>query len=421
MISSAPLLLAQDATYPPPKPSPPKIASQVFVIAESVVQTQWPHTLKLVNAPQNLTLLNPGQCIRAGIYVTGDKRDEFLAATKLSLRVQLSGHAEAFSSSPVAEWKQIKPEGGDFVTAALGAAGVKQPESLKTMASLGISKDHWCVPENAADGTATVSAEVDAPSGHQTLSSSAVSIESFDSGSKKTFKSDQELGAFLQDYYRQPNPARLIPALQFLVATEEQHPRQGQIEIAAAFMSAALGSDPIAARDFQTRVALQSPLTRALGLAILRSAGHDISPVLNAMSPEEKSKFASLPALRDPFDLTPTQALFQHLDMLWAVFGATGQFKPVQTIASALGWKSDYEELQKFRSNPNHPSALTPSLIRGVTYTAAGWSLWSFQRNDTLVADYIDYLLASPDTPQTVKTELMGLGTNPAFKQPGGE
>jgi hypothetical protein len=41
--------------------------------------------------------------------------------------------------APVSELKQIKPEGGDFVSAALGAAGVEQPAITKTMASLGAS------------------------------------------------------------------------------------------------------------------------------------------------------------------------------------------------------------------------------------------------------------------------------------------
>jgi len=59
--------------------------------------------------------------------------------------------------------------------------------------------------------------------------------------------------------------------------------------------------------------------------------------------------------------------------------------------------------------------------VRGVVYTAAGWSLWSFQRTDPLVADYIDYMLASADISQSVKSELSGLASNPAFKQGGGQ
>jgi hypothetical protein len=415
------LLAAQDATYPPQKPAPPTITPQIFLLAESVVQTQWTHTLNLVNAPLNLTLLNPGQCIRVGISSTGDNRDAYLQKTRLSFRVTFVGHSDVHPLSFPAEFKQIKPEGGDFVMGALGAAGLKLPERMKTMASLGASADHWCAPIDSRDGTATVEAEVESPGGHQALSSTTIQIESFDSGAKKSFKDAPELGVFLQTYYRQPNAARLLPALQFLVADQTQHPREGQAEIISAFLSAAAKADPIAANDFQTRIAAQPPLTRALGLLILRSAGYDIDSVLNALSTEDQQKFRSLTPLQDPYDLTPTRDLFQHLDMMWAAFGATGEFKPVQTIASALSWRSDYDEFDKLRKTPNHPSTLTPSIVRGVTYTAAGWSLWSFQRNDPLVADYIDYLLASSDTPEAVKSELRGLPTNPAFKRAGGQ
>ena len=59
--------------------------------------------------------------------------------------------------------------------------------------------------------------------------------------------------------------------------------------------------------------------------------------------------------------------------------------------------------------------AAIASTVRGLTYVAAGWSLSSFQANDPLVADYIDYMLASPDVAEPVKTELKGLQTNPVF------
>lgn len=410
----------QDASYAPRKPSPPKIEQQIVLLAGSVAETQWTHTLNLVNASQNISLLNPGQCIRIGIYSTGDNRDDYLEKTKLSFRVRFAGQNDTHPLASLSQFKRIKPEGGDFVAGALGAAGIKQPESTKSMASLGVSADHWCAPIDAPDGMATVEAEVQSPSGHQVLSSSPLQIESFETGSKKEFKDSKELGDFVQTYYRQPNPARLLPALQFIVEDQPKQQRQGQVEIVTAFLSAALNSDPTAGKDFQMRVATQEPLTRALGLLVLRSAGYDISSILKPLSAEEQEKFTSLPQLQDPFDLTPTQDLFQHLDMMWAVFGATGQFKPVQTIASMLSWRSDYEEFDKMRKSKNHPTGLTPSIVRGVVYTAAGWSLRSFERNDPLAADYIDYLSASSDTPESIKSELRGLWNNPAFQRAGG-
>jgi hypothetical protein len=413
-------LHAQDATYPPQKPTPPKIEPQIVLLAESVVLTQWTHTLKLVNAPQNVALLNPGQCIRIGIVSTGDNRDDYLQRTKLSFRVQFAGHSDNHPLAAISEFKQIKPGGEDFVAGALAAGGVKMPETMKTMASMGASADHWCAPVDAGDGSATVQSEVESPGGHLALNTSTVQIESFETSSRRAFKNSGELDTFLQTYYRQPNPGRLVPAMQFMLEEQTQHPNQGA-EIFTAFLSAAVNSDPIGAQDFRTRISTLPPMSRAVGLLVLRSAGYDINTVLSTMSAEEQKKFFSLSPLQDPFDLAPTQQLFQHLDMEWAVFGATGQLKPVQTLASMLDWRSDYEDFDKLRKSPTHPSTLTPSIVRGVSYTAAGWSLWSFQRNDPLVADYIEYLLASPDTPQSVKSELTGLASNPAFKKAGGQ
>jgi hypothetical protein len=405
---------------PPQKPSPPSIEPLIVLLSESVVQAQWPHTLNLVNAPQNISLLNPGQCIRVGVYSIGDNRDSYLKNTKVAFHVQFGGQREAYPSASLAKLKQIKLEGGDFVEAALAAAGVEEPAADKTIASLGVSAEHWCAPRDAVDGKATVEAEIESPDGRQLHKSSAVQIESFETGSKKSFKDFDELGTFSQTYYRQPNPARLLPALEFMIANQTQNSQVGRAEILGAFLSAALSSDELAAHDFQTRIAAQPPLTRAFGLLILRSAGYDIGGVLNTLSADEQQRFLSLPPLQDPFDLTPTQQLFQHLDMLWATFGATGQFKPVQTIASALSWRADYDAFDKLRKTPNHPSTLTPSIVRGVVYTAAGWSLRSFQTNDRLVADYIDYMRGSPDTPQSVKSELAGLSSNPAFERARG-
>ena len=421
LMSTSPLVRAQNATYPPNKVTPPAIAPQVVIVDEALVQNAWVHTLDLVNAPPDVTLMNPGACIRAGIYATGDNRDSYLRQTKLSFRVRFAEHDSVHDLSPAALLKRIKPEGGDFVAAALRAGGVTQPEETKTMASLGLSADHWCVPNDASDGMATVDAEVESPTGHQRLKPKTIPIESFETGSQRTFKNREEFGTFLQNYYRQRNPARLVPALQFLIADQTEHSGEGQAEIVAAFLSAALRADSLAAENFQARLSSQTPMTRALGLLVLRSTGYDISNVLNAMSADERNKFAGLTPLQDPFDLTPTPDLFQHLDMMWAVFGAPGQFRVVQTIASTLEWHSDYDAFDKLRKTPNPTSRLTPSIVRGVVYTAAGWSLSSFQRDDPLVADYIDFLLASQDTQQTVKAELSSLSSNPAFKRAGGQ
>jgi len=417
MVASA--LLAQNAVNPPGKPTPATIGAHLFLIGESVVQQQWTHTLKLVNAPQNITLLNPGQCIRVAIYATGDNRDAYLENTQLSFEVKFAGKTQDYPLAPLAQIKQIKPEGGDFVTGALGAAGIQNP--LLTMASMGVSGAAWCVPADAKDGEATVDAEVESPGGHKKLHSSDIQIESFETGSKHAFKDDNEFSDFLQTYYRQPNPARLLPAIEFIIGDAAARSRAGVAESTAAFLSAALKADPVAAKDLQARILAEPPGTRVFGLLLLRTAGYDVSGSLASLSAAEQEKFKAVPPLPDPYDIPMTPQAFTRLDMMWAVFGATGQFEPVSRIASTLEWRSDYDAFDKLRKSGQRPSELTPSIVRGLTYAAAGWAMGSFQRNDPLVADYIEYMLASPDVSPAIKTELKGLQTNPAFQRPSGD
>ncbi len=411
----ASLPLVQTAAQAPKKPTPPKIDKQILIFPESVVLEQWAHTLKLVNAPQHLMLLNPGQCIRVGIIATGDGRDSLLEKTQLSFRVEFAGHTDSFPLAPLAGVKQVKPEGGDFVTAALASANIQNP--IPTMASLGASADHWCVPDDAQDSIATIEAEIETPSDNEKLARAKIQIESFEAGSKRTFKDAEEVSQFLMSYHWQPNPARLYPALQIFAADTKWRTQTGAIENNAASFGAALKANPVAAKDFMTRVATQNELTRTIGLLVLFEAGYDINPLLKTMSEKHQQMFAQGSGLPDPYDFTHVEDIGTRLDMLWGKFMMTGDFVPMQQITAALKWHSDWDAFEKMIKTPNHSTVWTPSIGRAVGYGAAGWSLSSFQRNDPLATDYIEYMISSPDTPPEIKAELKGLSSNPAFKE----
>ena len=64
-----------------------------------------------------------------------------------------------------------------------------------------------------------------------------------------------------------------------------------------------------------------------------------------------------------------------------------------------LAWRSDYDDFVQMQKSGHRPTEVTGSIMRGVVYTAAGWSLNALSLNDGLVADYIDALKSSPDTP----------------------
>jgi hypothetical protein len=399
------------------KPIPPRIDKKILIIPESVVLEEWPHTLKVVHEPPDLKLLNPGQCVRVGISATGDDRDTYLEKSQLSFRVEFAGQTQSHPLAPLAGIKQIGPGGVDVIAQVMAAAHVK--DEFPKIHSIGASTDNWCVPADAQDGTAVIDAEVETPGGHEKLARAKIQIESFETGSKRSFKNDEEIEAFLMGYHYQPNPARLFPALQFFAADEKWRSQTGSLETTAATFGAALKVNPAAAKDFMDRLSKQSGFTRAFGLLTLLNSGFDIEPVLNTMSEEDRQKFARHPVIPDPFDLTHVEDIGTRLDMLWSIFMSTGQFAPIQKIASTLAWRPDWEAFDKARESANPPKEWTPAIGRAVGYGAAGWALGSFQRTDPLAADYIDFLIASPDAPDAVRTELKGLLTNPAFKQQG--
>jgi hypothetical protein len=415
LLSLAAALLLPSSAQAPSQKSPAAIQPQLLVVPESVLLLQWPHTLGLVNAPSGVSLVNPGQCLRFGIVSTGDGRDPLLHQSKLSFTLHFADHEQSAPPAAITQSKQVKPEGGDFVTGALGAAGIKNP--LPTMASLGFSDDRWCVPADAQDGTATVKAEVETPQGKQSLETVSIKVESFATGGEKPFEDDASFNLFLSTYYRSPHPARLLRSLEYAIASQTKNAHSGVFNIVLAFTIAALRADPVAAHDLLQRLPSQPALERNIGFIALRQAGYDIDTARSALASEDRAEFDKLPPPEDPFDFAPTNSLFSHLDMLWATFQANGRLEPVQKISSALAWRADYDAFDKLHKTPNHSFTLTPSMARGVAYTAAGWSLGSFQKQDPLVADYIQFLQASEDTPPAIRTEIQGLSTNAAFQK----
>jgi hypothetical protein len=207
--------------------------------------------------------------------------------------------------------------------------------------------------------------------------------------------------------------------VQYFAADTKWRSQTGSLETVSADLWPALKENPAAAKDFMARIAAQPGFARAFGLLVLLQAGYDIEPVLKSMSDDERKMFANHPTLPDPFDFSHVEDIGTRLDMLWSIFTSTGQFGPIQKISSALTWQPDWVAFDKARKSSNPPKEWTPAIGRAVGYGAAGWALGSFQRSDPLAADYIEFLIASADTPDVTKADLKGLQTNPDFKWQG--
>jgi hypothetical protein len=405
-------LSAQDQVYPPRKPVANKLHPDMFVLDDRVVAEQWKVTHTLVNVPFNLELVEPGQCIRVGVIANGDDRDLILSSGQLGFEVDFEGSRQNFEPGLPEAVKQIKPEGGDFVSEALAAAGVKGP-SL-SVASIAASRAKWCVPTDAKDGTATILPTMHAANRHPLkLNARRLKVAGFSSARKDiSFKDMGAFSAWMQGYHKAPNPAGLLQGLR-IVASDAKARSMASINM---FFIEALRANPPAARDTLDALATESHEVQNYALPLLAQAGLNTAAVVSRMREEDKAAVREV-QMADPYDMTPDSTLPNRMDMLWAAYFATGDIRPVQAIVSMLAWRPDYDKFVEMQKSGEKPQELTPELMRGVVYTVAGWSLVSLSRNDGLVADYIDALKDSPDVAANVKNELAKLYTNPAFQK----
>lgn len=388
---------------------PASLSPEPYILLNSVVTEQWPAMLEAVNAPADMRLLNPGQCIRVAAVASGAGYEHFLDNVSIAFTVHTSSKDIPYPLTPNAATKRIKPEGGDFVSAVLAAGGVTQHPFLTT-ASMSVSAASWCVPANSPDGMIEIRTTVKRGETETKLKPATVTIESIETAATKVFKDENEFGPWIMNYHQSPEPGRLIPAIVFFASSKQEAPN------ALEFFKAALQHDGATAQAFGPELEKTDKSTQMLALTLLSKAGVQLihPPTL---SDKDRKLIATASDLPDPYEMKPTSEIGSTLDCLWADFFATGQIKPVTAITSALAWQTDYDSFQRLVQSGKKPITPTESIYRGVGYVAAGWSLDSFQRTDTLAADYIQAIAANPATPPVIKKELSGLDSNPAFKR----
>lgn len=199
------MALAQDKVVQDRRPIPTEISPELLILADKVVEQQWPATLSLVNVPSDLKQVEPGQCVRFEVIATGDDRDELLASSKISLEFSLAGNTQVFRAEPPEVLKQVKPEGGDLVTRALAAGGIKNP--FLSVAGIAASRAKWCAPLDTQDGTATIRATVKTADGKTVaLKPRNINVMTFRSSRKNApFKDMDTFGSWLENYYEAPD------------------------------------------------------------------------------------------------------------------------------------------------------------------------------------------------------------------------
>jgi hypothetical protein len=387
--------------------APATVSPAPYILSDAVVTQQWPVTLPLVNAPETLTHLSPGQCIRVGVIASGKGHRELIRKVSIGFTAKYGAQEQSFPTQDPQGTKQMKPEGSDFVTSALAAGGIVAPDM--SMASMAGSAGKWCVPGNAQSGNVEIAATVTVAGRVNKLRPTVVEVDSLVSLSAP-FKSAEEASQWMQRYHFAPRPALLVPAAQILL------PHKNGLPFLQEFLVSALRQNPETASRLGPELTASDRVSMLFLLDLFNKANAhlDQPPVLND---DDKQILAQAPALPNPFEMTPNRELFSKLDRLWGNFAATGSIEPIKVLSSALAWRTDYDAFVEMKKEGRTPTELTDSLVRALTYMSAGWSLGSFKRSDGLAADYIEAISASPDTPASIKKELAKLDTEPAFNR----
>lgn len=396
---------------------PAQIIAEIAILREEVVAEQWPATLDTVHPPKEPKYLEPGQCIRFGVFALGDGR-ELLQKSTYAFELLLAGNHQSFPPEPPQMVKLTTIFMPEFLEQTLGKGRVfKEIPPDQALAASGV-KTRWCVPVDARDETATVQGSVLLPDGKTlALKRRKVEIKTFESARKKNPLKQAGLAAdWLQHFHDAPDPALLLPALRLVAQDGEARNALNLME----FFVAAFKAYPVAAEEMQRKLPTEDRWTRLIGTAVLGWAGYETASLRAGLPQEDKNALGAV-ALPDPFDMTPNERIGARQDMLWAVFFATGRIEPVRAISTALAWAEDYGKLmehgRQVRASGEKPTGeWPPYAARAAAYGAAGWSMGSLARSDALLSDYIDALKAAPETPPSVKQELENLYKNPAFR-----
>lgn len=422
--SLTPASLSAQGKVQPAKPQPTELRTTPWIIGSETAD-HWKGLPLTVNAPDLRTQAFPGQHLTVALGAQGEGRDTLLAGSTCTFTVSFAGTTKAFKAIHPSQVRRIKAEGADMVRRVLEAGEVQSPtkdlDNMLSLVSLGLFDLDWQVPADAHDGTATFTGSVTMADGKTVpLKPATLEIQSADRVAKDgAFKDPKAGGEWMMTYYQHPNPFRLLHELRAMKG--DRTATQPNI---LAFYVQILKSSPLAAGDLMKRLAQEDRSLRIYALLVLSEAGCDLSGCLAALPREDQDTFkqirTSASPLPDPYDfsvnLDDPYQITTRMDMLWSLFLATGDQKPVRAIADTLAWREDGKAVLEIRKSKKKIDAITPGLLHGLAYGAGGWSLGSFFRNHPLVADYVDAWRQDPKTPRVIREELGTLITNDAFK-----
>ena len=398
---------------------PAKIVTEIAILHEEVVTEQWPVMLETVHAPREPKYLEPGQCIRFGVFALGNGRRELLQKSTYAFDISLAGNHQSFSPEPPQTVKLTTLFMPEFLAQTLGKGRVfKEIPPDQALAASG-PKTRWCVPVDAQDETASVQGSVLLADGKTlALKHRKLEIKTFESARKKSpFNNTNQVGDWLQHFHDTPDPALLLPALRLIAQDGTARNATNLME----FFVAAFKAHPVAAEELQRRLPAEDRWTRLIGTAVLGWAGYETASLRAVLPQEDKNALAAVSLPR------PIRYNSQREDRCPAGH-AVGHFLCYGTDAAGSSHQhgaglerrlhqADGTRPSDARFREKSPLVSGRLTQRALPHTAQPVGRWARWLHPThWLSDYIEALKAAPDTQPSVKQELENLYKNPAFR-----
>lgn len=212
----------------------------------------------------------------------------------------------------------------------------------------------------------------------------------------KYFKKISDLGNFITFYYRDPQPGKILPALEFYFRNGEAIRRNNRSNTALPILA---GFTELMMLNPQLWV----PLAR-MSAGLNTRQRHEMATIINAVGAvmEEKCRpyldQETLALLGSRSGNNPllfrSVSLPVHLDILWAKFFVTGASAPLRLIAAQLGRRNIVIPAEAATKGRNLSNEEREGLKNYLLLSAADWSLTSNAFQHQLAANYLERMLA---------------------------
>jgi hypothetical protein len=257
-------------------------------------------------------------------------------------------------------------------------------------------------------GTYTINVTAHDHIANKTLSiSKTVTLEPFTL--PKRFESDEAAAKWMMGYHRAQTPSKAIPAIFRAVHTDKKWLHRNLNIL--TFFRHILRHNPYLVRRIAEHASdfSQEDMKKILTVAAIMNP-REVQPLVKPLKGDLLTYYQHARNIRIPSTdgeiTTATQ-----LDILWSEFLATGTYRPIQKIVSALALQKYRGTLDKIKAgelDKNDPEVRKHAYL-DATYGSAVWSLISNCKQMDLVFQYCIYIYQNEPLDKEIKGQLYAL------------